>query len=418
MPSFTVWDARQLPRDGSRRQRYDGKPAWAPTITEGEIVRRDFSRERDLIRQGKACVTLIGVMLYVVFFCKLGTGAEPLKPLRGRALRPGDTILVVAPARTPDEARISRAKARLVELGFNVVIPTNLFRKNGYLAGTDQQRADELMSAFADKDIDAIFAATGGFGTTRLLDLLDYDVIRKNPKVFIGYSDITGLHTAINEKTGLITFHGPNLDSGSGPDTRLHQFSSHWRMRAILQASYASGGDGYVLKPFGFPMGDGIEFTAADFETTCNLDPPVVIHAGRATGKLVGGNLSLITALMGTPYEVQTRGNILFLEDIGEAPYRVDRMLSTLKLAGKLKEVSGVVLGTFTDRDDQDRSLPGQSVNEVLESYFKGLGVPVINGFPAGHHACNATLPIGAQCRIDSESSSLMLIEPPVLLEN
>lgn len=360
---------------------------------------------------------MICVLLNVVV-CGMFGGHAAAESLRGKALRAGDTIMVVAPARTPDETRISRAKTRLVELGFNVVIPESLFRKNGYLAGTDQQRADELMSAFADKDVDAIFAATGGFGTTRILDLLDYQVIGRNPKVFIGFSDITGLHTAIHEKTGLITFHGPNLDSGSGPETRLNQFSSFWRMRAILQSAYVSADAGYVLRPFGFALDNGMDFTADDYEASCQLDPPAVIQAGRATGKLVGGNLSLITALMGTPYEVQTKGNILFLEDIGEAPYRVDRMLSTLKLAGKLNEVSGVVLGTFTDRDDQDRSLPGQTVNEVLQSFFKGLGVPVINGFPAGHHVCNATVPIGARCRIDTESSSLVVLEPPVILNN
>lgn len=339
----------------------------------------------------------------------VATNVSALEPIRAKALRPGDTIMVVAPARTPDEAKMKLAKQRLEAMGYKVLLSKAVFQKLGYLAGTDEQRAEQIMSAFSNDDVDAIFCATGGFGTTRMLDLLDYDVIRKHPKIFTGYSDITGLHLAINQKTGLVTFHGPNLDSGLGIEKNLTPFSAHWFFRAITATS-----DGYAIKPADFQLTSGKPFSSASFRETCELEPPKTLSSGKATGQITGGNLTLVAALMGTPYEIDTKGKILFLEDIGEAPYRVDRMLSTLKLAGKLDEAAGIVLGTFTYRSDQDTSNEGQSLNQVLASYFSNLATPVIQGFPFGHHACNATLPIGADCEIDSNSTTVRILNHPV----
>lgn len=326
------------------------------------------------------------------------------------ALRPGDTIAFVAPARTPDREKILLAKMRLEQRGFHVSLPADLFRQHGYLAGTDQQRADEIMSAFKDQNVDAIFCATGGFGTTRLLHLLDYEVIRKNPKILTGYSDITGLHLAIHRHTGLITFHAPNVDSGLGA---LSEFSKHWFWRAINNPTDQAN-EPYSLSPFDFRLADGNRFDQTAYQENCQLPTPR--HFGKHTtaeGRIVGGNLSLVAALMGTPFEIETKGNILFLEDIGEAPYRIDRMLSTLQLAGKLDEMNGAVLGTFTERFDQDRSNEGQSVIQVLASYFGTQSKPVIYGFPFGHHTCNATIPIGVRCRIDTANKSVRLLESP-----
>ena len=291
--------------------------------------------------------------------------------LRPKALSPGDTIMVVAPARTPEAHKIRPAVKRLEALGFRVIAPSGIYSRSGYLAGSDERRATELMTAFANPEVDAVFAATGGFGTTRLLDRLNYDVIRNNPKVLLGFSDITGLHLAINRKAHLITFHGPNLDSGSGERNELTAFSKHWLEQALLKTENENR-DGYSIRPMNFQLQPEQLFTAEQFETTCQLNPPVVVVAGKARGRLTGGNLSLVTSLMGTPYEIETRGKIVYLEDIGEAPYRVDRMLSSLRLAGKLDDVAGVLLGTFTDRFDQGSVQSGAERQRCASFVFRG----------------------------------------------
>lgn len=337
---------------------------------------------------------------------KLADGEEAIKAM---ALRPGDTVMFVAPARGVDKTKTLLAKQRLEEMGFRVLLHKHLFERVGYLAGTDAQRSKQIMDAFRDERVSAVLPVTGGFGTTRLLDLLDYKVIRQNPKVLIGYSDITGLHLAIQKKAGLITFHGPNLDSGLGVPNNLTAFSKHWFQRAIIADHYSDKSLGYLISHLPNNL------TAEQYDSMCKLQPPTSFGAGKASGVLTGGNLSLVAALMGTPYEIETKNRILFLEDIGEAPYRVDRMLSTLRLGGKLKDLSGVILGTFTYRSDQDTSIEeGQSVDDVLASYFKPLGIPVIRGFPAGHHRCNATLPIGARCEIDADAGTIRLLESPI----
>jgi len=361
----------------------------------------------NFIRRNKWFNLLLPFLLFA--FARMVPAAEPL---RAKALQPGDTIMIVAPARTPATTKMKLAKQRLEAMGYRVKVPLGIFETQGYLAGSDERRAHEIMKAFSDPEVDAIFAGTGGFGTTRILDHLDYDVIRKNPKVFTGYSDITGLHLAINKKTSLITFHGPNMDSGLGIERNLTSFSAKWFFRSICGSAAGSGlerreGSGFAIRPFGFSHA-GQSFDQPIFAETKAL------VSGKAQGRIVGGNLSLVVALMGTPYEIETKDAVLFLEDIGEAPYRVDRMMSTLKLAGKLDEATGIVLGKFTYRDDQDTTNEGQTVGEVLESYFANEKKPVITGFPFGHHACNATLPIGAMCEIDAESRSIRILEEPV----
>lgn len=331
-------------------------------------------------------------------------GAEPLKP---KSLQPGDTVMMVTPARGVTQETIEVAQQRLEKLGLKVLWHPNLLKQNGYLAGSDQQRAQQINDAFANPDVQAVLPVTGGFGTTRLLDLLDYETIQKNPKVLIGFSDITGLHLAIQRKTGMVTFHGPNLDSGSGSPKKLNTFSEHWWNRALMPKKINNG---YLITWNGTP---GV--TETQYANLCKLDAPETITGGKATGRITGGNLSLITALMGTPYEVDTDETILYIEDIGEAAYRVDRMLSTLRLAGKLDTLRGVVLGTFTYRADQDTSIKeGQTVDQVLRSYFGSLGIPVVNRFPAGHHACNATLPLNVKAELDADAGTIRLLESPV----
>lgn len=335
---------------------------------------------------------------------------EPIFP---KALAPGDTIEIIAPAKYLDKERVTLATKRLEEMGFKVRLPKNLFRRQGFLGGSDEERATELMAAFADPEVDAIMPGTGGYGTTRILDKLDYDVIRKNPKILVGFSDITGLHIAISQQTGLVTFHSPLPEWGLGIDKNLSPFAAKWFWRAILAKEYQGSKAGYTIftRPSVPPSPD-------DAKLFDDVPPPVTMHGGKAHGRLIGGNLSVLHAMMGTPYEIETDGKLLFLEDVGEAPYRVDRMLSTLRLAGKFDHVRGVILGQFSARKEEAKWDDDESIDDVLKDYFGKLGVPVLNRFPVGHVRYNATLPVGAMAELDADAQTLRLLENPVMITN
>lgn len=319
------------------------------------------------------------------------TAAAPAKP---KALRQGDTIMMVAPAGELDQKRIELAVDRLRAMGFRVVVPDDLYRRRGYLAGTDQQRADELMLAFTDPEVDAIFPGTGGFGVTRMLDLLDWEAIAANPKVVIGFSDVTALHLAIAAKGGFGTFHSPNPQWGLGSDDGMPPFAaeSFWRLLRVPQRD--------AEESFVYEQPEGI-------------GPRVGLVGGRAVGPMTGGNLSLVAALCGTEYSAQTDGAVLFLEDINEAPYRIDRMLRQLKQNGLLDRPAAVVLGQFTDceADDDDPSL---TLDEVFQDYFADAPYPVVANFPAGHCKTNATLPFGRRFAVDGDTGHVELLESPV----
>ena len=309
-----------------------------------------------------------------------------------RGLVPGDTIMFVAPAGEVVQQDVDRARMRLEGMGFVVRVDDQITRQRGYLAGTDEQRAEEFMRAFRDRDVHAVFAFTGGFGTTRILDRLDFDVIAANPKIMIGFSDITGLHLAFAARTGMVTFHAPNVDSGIGKPGDLNEYSRRSFWQQILASEYSAKG-------FTYDTPDG--------------SPIKSLRPGVSAGPLIGGNLSLVAALMGTPYEIQTAGKIVFLEDVHEAPYRVDRMLCQLKLAGKLDHVAGIILGQFTDASDS----PGKdtlTMEQVFEDYFGAADYPVVTGFPAGHHQFNATLPMGARVEVDSNRRLVRVLHSPV----
>ncbi len=327
-------------------------------------------------------------------------------PIKPAPLEPGDTIMFIAPAGELNEKRMTLAKQRLEDMGFVIKQRDDLFRKHGYLAGPDEVRAEEIMAAFEDPEVDAIFPGTGGYGTTRILDMLDYRSIRRHPKMLIGFSDITGLHLAINRRAGLVTFHSPNPQYGLGSEGNFSEFSATYFWRALLKSSYFDE-DGERLAPgwtYAFPE---------------DVPAPKTLATGKARGRLVGGNFSLVAATMGTPYEIQTRGKILFVEDVREAPYRIDRFLSTMRLAGKLEELNGVILGKFTRTEKEGEDPSPFSVNEVFEQYFADLGIPVIYDFPVGHYKFNATLPIGAVVELEAteDGSRVTVLEDPVKLE-
>jgi len=319
--------------------------------------------------------------------------------IKPAALKPGDTVAICAPAGELRRERVEMGIKRLEEMGFKVKVADDIYRQRGYLGGTDERRAQELMGYFKDPVVKAIFPGTGGYGTTRILGMLDYDAIRKNPKIIIGFSDITGLHLALNKKAGLITFHGPLLMYGLGSKDNLTTYSATYFHRALFASEYAPDA----------PVG----WTYAE---SASSSPVVTLVGGKAQGRLVGGNLSLVAATMGTPYEIETKGKLLFLEDTHEEPYRVDRMFSQLRNAGKLDEASGIILGMWTDAESKEprRSL---SMQQVFEDYFKPLGKPTILYFPAGHTAYNATLPMGAMAELDADAKKLTILENPVTVE-
>jgi muramoyltetrapeptide carboxypeptidase len=331
-------------------------------------------------------------------------------PIFAKALAPGDTVVIVAPAKYLDHERVDYATKRLEKMGFKVRIPKDLFRKKGFLGGSDEDRARELMEAFRDPEVKAIFPGTGGYGTTRIVDKLDYDVIRRNPKILVGFSDITALHIAINQQTGLVTFHSPLPEWGLGTKEDLSPFAAKWFWRALLAKSYNDGAPpGYTI--FAHPS-DGDKVDKKLFQ---DVPRPVTLHAGKACGHLIGGNLSVVHALMGTPHEIQTADKILFLEDVGEAPYRIDRMLNTLRLAGKFDHVAGVILGQFSARKDEAKWDDDESVDDVLKEYFARMRVPVVAKFPIGHVRFNATLPEGAMAELDAREQTLRILENPVI---
>ena len=246
-----------------------------------------------------------------------------------------------------------------------------------------------------DPKVRAIFPVAGGYGLTRIIDRIDYDALRKDPKIVTGYSDLTALHLSIARKARLVSFHSPmpqsNLWRGEKPEFR---FAAASFRRAVFADSYNKGESGYTI-------------------AVPEDHPPQKLVGGKATGRLLGGNLSLISATMGTPFAPQPEGAILLIEDVNEAPYRVDRMLSQLRLAGVLGKVSGVVVGSFCPPGAPESA----ELDRVVREYLEGLKVPVLWKFPVGHNPPNATLPHGGLVEIDADRGTLRLVENPVRLD-
>ncbi|MEI6873944.1 MAG: LD-carboxypeptidase [Spirochaetota bacterium] len=308
-----------------------------------------------------------------------------MKRVKPRALKSGDRIGLIAPsgsAIAPE--RIDFAMEAIRELGFKAVEGRSCRSVYGYLAGSDETRAADMNDFFGDEAIDGIFCLKGGYGTPRILDRLDFARIRANPKVFVGYSDITGTHLALGRECGLVTFHGPM------PYTEKLAAWDDATRASLLAAIGSQGGKGR----FANPAGRAIQ----------------TLTGGKARGRLVGGNLSLIAATMGTPWEIDTRGCILFIEDINERPYRIDRMLTQLRLAGKLDDALGFVLGDWCDcgAEEGKRSL---SVDEVLRDLIASTGKPAISNLGVGHCRPNLTLPLGVEVEIDGDGPSLDILE-------
>lgn len=320
------------------------------------------------------------------------SGEKIIKPPK---LKIGDTVGLIAPASAAFEPSTIREGVETLEsLGFKVKIGKYIQEKYGYLAGTDINRVKDLHQMFRDDEVKAIVALRGGYGSMRLLNLIDYDLIKNKPKIFIGYSDITSLNLAIYHKTGLVTFHGPVAISSFSKYTQRYFFS-------VLTSTDRIG---EIMHP----------------EPNNPLRPTAhlrTIRSGEATGRLIGGNLTLFTALLGTPYEVNTRGAILFLEETGEEPYDIDRMLTQLLLAGKFDDVAGIIFDRCPNCKPSDYKPAFSntfSLEEVLVDRLGTLNCPVLFGLNVGHEADKPTLPMGINATLDAEQKKLIFEEAAV----
>jgi muramoyltetrapeptide carboxypeptidase len=297
-----------------------------------------------------------------------------IKPSR---LSRGDSIGIISPAGPINSSHLEIDLHFLKTEGFKVHVAPHVYDRREYLAGKDEDRLSDLQQMFQNSDIKAIFCSRGGYGTLRLLDRIDYALIRKNPKIVVGYSDITALLAAIFNKTGLITFHGPMVRGLSSlPETT-------WRnlLRIISSEQPA------VFSPMkGYPL--------------CG---------GKATGPIMGGNLSLICRLLGTPFMPSLAGCILFIEDRGEALYRLDRMLTHLTLSGSLEGIKGLITGQFMDCGEP------AAIDRLIKERFSPMNIPIAAGFPLGHGPENTTLPLGILAELDTNIMALSLLESTVV---
>ena len=314
--------------------------------------------------------------------------AERILPLR---LKKGDLIGLVTPGSSVSEEQLIDCVSKLEELGFRTTYNDSVLSEYGYFAGKDQERAAELMEMFTREDVDAIWCVRGGYGSIRILDLLDYDQIRKHPKVFIGYSDITALLTSIYQETGLVTFHGPVGTSD------FNRFSVKSMKKVLLDP------ESEYKYPYRREKGsrDNPEFDR------------YTLSGGKAAGILIGGNISVLDSIIGTRFEPDFENKIVYLEDIGEKTYRIDKMVFHLLSGTNLKQAAGIVMGVFGECNINEE--PKLSLKVALDDLLKPLGIPVSYGLSFGHIKRMITIPTGIRAVMDADKNSFSLLEPAVV---
>lgn len=305
--------------------------------------------------------------------------------VRPKHLKPGDRIALIAPASPVDEDKIDLTIESVKFLGLKPLIFPSVTMVHGYLSGPDEVRAADVNNAFEDSGIDGIFCVRGGYGVTRILNRIDFDMISRNPKVFLGYSDITALHVALNQLCNLVTLHATMPSRG-------------WS--CLDPITFCS-----LTENLFCPVPVGL--------TPCIEGEPIeIINPGVALGPVVGGNLSLLVAALGSPYEVDTKDKILFIEDVDEKNYRVDRDLTSLALAGKFEDCSGIILGTWADVGDPglepEKNL---TLNQIFDEVVKPYGKPTINNFRAGHIYPQIAIPMGALTQLDATNGTVAFLE-------
>lgn len=351
-------------------------------------------KRRDFLKSGALTATALPVLGTAHFITT--DNKSNLEKIKPPMLKEGDTIGIITPGSSIDEDELQDSIKNLEELGLKPYYTNNMLAKNAYLGGTDKQRADDINHMFANDNVDGIFCARGGYGCNRILPMIDYEMIKRNPKILGGYSDITALLYAITSQTGVVTFHAP-----VGIST-FNEYSIDY-IRKVLMSTKSP-----------------VELISAeeDEEREDEAYHKYVITSGTAEGELIGGNLSIAASLLGTPYDLDYKDKIVFLEDIGEEPYRIDRMLTELLLAGKLQEAAGIVLGVFVDCevDEEEPSYSDSfTLKEVMFDRLQGLGIPVVYGLSFGHIKNKFTLPVGIKTKLDVDSYKLTLLESSVI---
>jgi muramoyltetrapeptide carboxypeptidase len=316
-----------------------------------------------------------------------------VKILRPPPLRKHDIIAIVAPASAPSSPeKIEKGVRYLERLGYRVEVGKHAKDIHGYFAGKDVERASDLNGMFRDKRVKAIFVVRGGYGAPRLLERIDYSVIKRNPKILVGYSDVTALQLAIFKRTGLVTFSGPMLavEMFEKMDAFTEDFI--WRMLTSKRPI------GKVSNPPNEPL------------------KPLLPTSKRSStgGRLLGGNLSMIVSLMGTPFLPDFSRNILFFEEVGEEPYRIDRMLTQLKLGGVLRSIGAMIIGSFVNCLPADKKRPTLTIKQILEELTVDLEIPILSGLAYGHRPQKLTLPIGVRARVDTDTPALEFLESGV----
>lgn len=328
----------------------------------------------------------------------LGMSGEDSSPLphvaMGKGLKPGDTLGLIAPGYAVSPEKLEEAIGYVKDLGYKPYHTDRILGNHGYLSNTDEERLADLHHMFSNNEVDGILCVRGGYGCTRILPYIDWDLIRNNPKVFAGFSDITALLNAMNERTGLVCFHSP---VGTTLDTDYN--------REQFQRVITGNGRSTVINPF-------------PYETEEEPHPeeykPYTINKGKARGVLAGGNLCLLSAMTGTPYEPDYTDKIVFIEEIEEEPYRVDRMITQLRQSATFDKARAVVLGIFNGCNTA-RNPDSFNLKEVLTDLLGDMKVPVGYGFPIGHIDENATLPLGVPVEVDTEQFTIKILANSVI---
>ncbi len=333
------------------------------------------------------------VVLGSTFLAKPTTLGKKKKTVKPKRLKKGETIGLITPGSYINDEGLQKAVTNLEGLGFQVKLAKNIRAERGFIAGTDAQRLADLHNMFLDKQVAGIWCARGGYGSGRLLPTIDYRLIKNHPKVLVGFGDITALLQGIYKETGLIGFHGP-VGSSHFTDYTV-EYLTKVLIEPREQLSIALSKENKVLAQ-----------TNKVFQTT-------TIRGGTAKGKLVGGNLSLLAPLAGTKYQPNIKGKLLFIEEIGEAPYPIDRMLTQLRQSYPLKAAAGIILGVFRgcEKKEGSRSL---SLMDTLKDRLGDLNIPVFYGVAIGHIGDNLTLPIGGKARLDADSGMITLLDKSV----
>ena len=299
------------------------------------------------------------------------------KSIKPRCLMPGDTVGIVAPAGPFDMKKFMKGKAVLESMGFRTFFDEGIFQKHGFFAGSDVKRAEQVNRLFSDPAVQAVVCARGGYGSMRILPFLDFKIIQNNPKIFVGFSDISVLLFVLHTRCSLVTFHGPVVTTLANTAEQI--------ISAMLRV--LTSNKHLELKP----------------------EKGIVIQPGVSSGFVAGGNLTTLCHLVGTPYPPHFDGKILFLEDRGEAPYRIDRMLTQMKLAGCFEGIKGLFLGSFDACGTLD------DIFRIVQEVFRDVNIPILSGFEIGHASVNITIPIGLRATLDADRQILTFHEPAIV---